>query len=56
LPQEHGVRLDRAVRAARDEIDGYRRAIVEGAFHAMQSKQMRYSSWQKQRGRPRKNA
>jgi Ca-activated chloride channel homolog len=41
--------------AQADEIEGYRRAMVDGAFDAMQSKQMRYSSWQKQRGRPREN-
>lgn len=40
--------------AQADEVEGYGRTMFEGTFDAMQSKQMRYSSWQKQRGRPRK--
>jgi hypothetical protein len=38
-----------------EEIEGYGRSMAEGAFDAMQSKSMRYSSWQKQRGRPRRD-
>jgi hypothetical protein len=49
-------RSDRAdeLLAQADEIEGYGRSMAEGAFDAMQAKQMRYSSWQKQRGRPRR--
>ncbi len=37
-----------------DEMEGFGDAIELGSFDAMQAKQMRYSSWQKQRGRPRR--
>jgi hypothetical protein len=40
--------------AQAEELEGYGSSMHEGAFDAMRSKQMRYSSWQKQRGRPRR--
>jgi Ca-activated chloride channel family protein len=40
--------------AQAEELEGYSSSMHEGAFDAMRSKQMRYSSWQKQRGRPRR--
>jgi Ca-activated chloride channel family protein len=40
--------------AQADEIEGYGESMLAGALDALQSKQIRYSSWQKQRGRPRK--
>jgi Ca-activated chloride channel family protein len=40
--------------AQADEMESFGRSMQQGVFDAMQSKQMRYSAWQKQRGRPRR--
>jgi len=37
-----------------DEMEGFGQEMSLGSFDAVQAKQMRYSSWQKQRGRPRR--
>jgi Ca-activated chloride channel family protein len=37
-----------------DEMQGFGDTMSLGAFDAMHAKQMRYSTWQKQRGRPRR--
>jgi Ca-activated chloride channel family protein len=39
-----------------EEMEGYGQTMGLGAFDAVQSKQMRYSTWQKQRGRPRRKS
>ena len=40
--------------AQADEAETFGQTIAMGAFDLSTAKQMRYSSWQKQRGRPRK--
>jgi Ca-activated chloride channel family protein len=40
--------------AQAEEMEGFRDSMLSGAFDQLQAKRMRYSSWQKQRNRPRR--